>query len=439
MDVDAGPLKGNIRKLYAFSVLKMTLFPMAVITLFWKDQIGLSLTEILLLQAIFSVACIVMEYPSGYLSDRIGYRSALILACLLAIAGWSFYTIATSFAGVLLAEIILGAAWAFISGSDTALLFETLRARGLEGSYARFDGRITGAAQTGEAAGALFAGVMYAAWPLMPFIFQIGIWIICLILCISMVEPPQESEAAIRSHLAEALRTCRYAFLDNRHIRATILFGALLGLASFYTVWLIQPYMQETGVPLAWFGPAWAGANLTVALFSLISHRLHFGVGHFRHGGPLHRPDRCRLCGAGPDGDSGKLSLLLPADRHARPAGTAHAQPPAAGRAKEQQGQHPVPAQPVLPRPVCRHRPPGGLGRRSSRPATDLRFPGDGFHRYCCCLPPGCSCGLCLGGSKARVVSKLIPHFYEISWMIRYTSIRSRRDRSSVWSCLHPR
>lgn len=280
MYTDARPIGSNITKLYAFSVLKMTLFPMAVITLFWKDQIGLSLTEILLLQAIFSVACILMEYPSGYLSDRIGYRSALILASVLAIAGWSLYTIAKSFTGVLLAEIVLGGAWAFISGSDTALLFETLRASGWEDNYARFDGRMTGAAQTGEAVGALFAGVMYAAWPLMPFVFQIGVWMTCLILCISMVEPPQESETVIHSHLAEALRTCRYAFFDNRHIRATILFGSLLGLASFYTVWLIQPYMQETGVPLAWFGPAWAGANLTVALFSLISHRLHFELGH---------------------------------------------------------------------------------------------------------------------------------------------------------------
>jgi MFS family permease len=280
MTTRAMPLRGNIGKLYAFSVLKMTLFPMAIITLFWKDQIGLSLTQILLLQAIFSVASILMEYPSGYLSDRLGYRSALILASLLAIAGWSIYTIAASFTGVLLAEIVLGGAWAFISGSDSALLFETLRARGREADYTRFDGRMTGAAQTGEAAGALFAGVMYASWPLMPFMLQIGIWIICLVLCISMAEPPQESETAIQSHLTEALRTCRYAFLDNRHVRATILFGTLLGIASFYTVWLIQPYMQKTGVPLAWFGPAWAGANLTVALFSLLSHRLHFGLGH---------------------------------------------------------------------------------------------------------------------------------------------------------------
>jgi MFS family permease len=157
MKVDSRPLRGNIGKLYAFSVLKMTLFPMAVITLFWKDQIGLSLTEILLLQAIFSVACILMEYPSGYLSDRIGYRRALILASLLAIVGWSLYATARSFAGMLLAEIVLGAAWAFISGSDTALLFETLRARGWDESYARFDGRMNGVAQTGEAAGAMYA------------------------------------------------------------------------------------------------------------------------------------------------------------------------------------------------------------------------------------------------------------------------------------------
>jgi MFS family permease len=32
--------------------------------------------------------------------------------------------------------------------------------------------------------------------------------------------------------------------------------------------------MQQSGVPLTWFGPVWSVANLTVALFSLASHRL---------------------------------------------------------------------------------------------------------------------------------------------------------------------
>lgn len=274
------PLDTNIARLYVFAFLKMTLFPMAIITLFWKDHIGLSLTEILVLQGLFSVASVVMEYPSGYISDRLGYRAALLIATLFGILGWSFYLVAATFAGVLLAELLLGVCYAFISGSDSALLFETLRAGGREEQYARCDGRMTGWGQIGEAGGALFAGLLYATAPLLPFVLQIGVWSLALLLALSLCEPPVEEVPATKSHLAEALSVCRYALWDNPAVRNTMLFGTLLGLASFYTVWLIQPYMQQTGVPLAWFGPAWAGANLMVAAGSLASHRLRnlFGL-----------------------------------------------------------------------------------------------------------------------------------------------------------------
>ncbi|MBU1234841.1 MAG: MFS transporter, partial [Proteobacteria bacterium] len=56
----------------------------------------------------------------------------------------------------------------------------------------------------------------------------------------------------------------------------------VLGLASFYPVWLIQPYMQDGGVPLAWFGPIWAVANLSVALFAMASYRSHLKLGDRR-------------------------------------------------------------------------------------------------------------------------------------------------------------
>src|SRR5512137_1161054 len=97
------PILRNLPLLNTFAFLKMALFPMAIITLFWKDQIGLTLSEILLLQAIFSVATVIMEYPSGYLSDRLGYRFSLLLASLLGISGWLTYTVAGDFLTVLLA------------------------------------------------------------------------------------------------------------------------------------------------------------------------------------------------------------------------------------------------------------------------------------------------------------------------------------------------
>ncbi len=270
---------GNIRKLYAFSFLQKTLFPMAIITLFWKDHIGLTLTQILLLQSIFSIATVALDYPAGYVSDRLGYRVALNIASLFGIIGWGIYTIAGSFGEVMLAEILLGISMSFVSGSDSALLYETLRAEGNERLYARFEGRMNGFAQTGEALGAVFAGVIYAAFPLLPFFLQVGVWIVALFVTRLMVETPREKAVQARSHLAEAFRTARFAFIDNRRLRNTILLNTLLGIASFFPVWLIQPYMRQTGVPVEWFGPVWTGANLSVALGAIISHRMHLKLG----------------------------------------------------------------------------------------------------------------------------------------------------------------
>ena len=271
-------LQRNIPLLYAFSFLQMTLFPMAVITLFWQERIGLSLSQILLLQGIFAAAMVVMEYPSGYLSDRIGYRSALTIASLLGLVGWGCYTVADSFRDVLIAEVLLGISTSFISGTDSAMLFESLKADNREGGYARCEGRSTFFGQTGEAAGALFAGLLYAHWPLSPFVLQVGVWLLALAATRGLAEPQREPLHRA-SHLNAALSSLRYVFVENRRLRVTILLSVALGLSSFYPVWLIQPYMRDNGVTLASFGPIWAGANLIVALCAVLSHRVWGALG----------------------------------------------------------------------------------------------------------------------------------------------------------------
>jgi MFS family permease len=267
-------MTSNILKLNIFAALKMMLFPMAIITVFWKDQIGLSLSEILLVNVFFSAANLVMEYPSGYVSDRLGYRLALVIACLFGIGGWTAYLFAHTFWHVIGAELLLGVCYAFISGSDNALLYETLRAGGRTELYTRCDGRMAGWAQIGEAGGALCAGLMYVTAPLLPFMVQIGVWGIALAVALSLHEPKAEKGPKITSHLSEALRISRYGLVEKKLLRATMLLGMLLGLASFYPVWLVQPFMQQCGVPVAWFGPVWAGANLTVAFCAYHSHKV---------------------------------------------------------------------------------------------------------------------------------------------------------------------
>src|SRR6185436_10727341 len=118
----------NVRLLIAFAAFQFILFPIPIITLFWKDQIGMSLADIMVLQAVFGLAVVLFEFPSGYVADRVGYRRSLLIGAALWCAGWAIYSVAVSFAEVMAAEVVLGGGSAFISGADRALLWVSLEA-----------------------------------------------------------------------------------------------------------------------------------------------------------------------------------------------------------------------------------------------------------------------------------------------------------------------
>ena len=52
----------NVRLLIAFAAFQFILFPIPIITLFWKDQIGMSLADIMILQAIFGMSVVLFEF-----------------------------------------------------------------------------------------------------------------------------------------------------------------------------------------------------------------------------------------------------------------------------------------------------------------------------------------------------------------------------------------
>src|SRR6266542_3686743 len=87
----------NARLLIAFAAFQFILFPIPIITLFWKDQIRMSLADIMVLQAISGLSVALFEFPSGYLADRVGYRRSLLVGTSFLMAGWLLYTRAESF------------------------------------------------------------------------------------------------------------------------------------------------------------------------------------------------------------------------------------------------------------------------------------------------------------------------------------------------------
>jgi len=268
----------NAGLLCAYRALQMTLFPVAVVTLFWKDRIGLDMAEILTLQGLFGLSMAVFEFPSGYLADRLGYRRTLFAAALVHAAGWSLYLVADDFASVLAAEVVLGLGQSLVSGADHALLFESLAASEREGEFARWDGRVRFFGQTAEGTAALVAGLLYAWAPRLPFVLQLVVWLANAVVAWRLVDVPREPVER-RGHLREIASMVAEVFVRNRRLRAVVLLTIVLGLASFVPVWLVPLYAREAGVATAWLGPIWAVANYTVALGSLWSHRVRRALG----------------------------------------------------------------------------------------------------------------------------------------------------------------
>lgn len=269
----------NARLLIAFAALRQVVFPIPVITLFWRRQLGMSLADIMLLQAIFALAATVFELPSGYVADRIGHRRSLLVAALCFIVGWAGYVRAETFAAAVAAEVALGIGVAFASGADSALLYLSLQAAGRESQYARFEGRMQAAAQTSEALSSACGGWLYSVAPRLPMWLQMPAAVLELGVVLAMRQAAPPSATAPTTHAQRLTRVLRLALRDHRRLRTAIALSVVLGMSSFVLVWLIQPYMEERGVPEPWFGPVWAVANLWVGLMALASHRVAAGLG----------------------------------------------------------------------------------------------------------------------------------------------------------------
>ena len=72
----------NIWKLNLIQAFRWFMLIMPVIVLFYKEN-GLSMQDIMVLQALYSLALVIFEVPSGYFSDTLGRRNSLVAGSIL--------------------------------------------------------------------------------------------------------------------------------------------------------------------------------------------------------------------------------------------------------------------------------------------------------------------------------------------------------------------
>ncbi len=269
----------NIANLYIIKIAKWFNLVMPVVVLFYQSN-GMGMQEIFWLKSIYSVGIVMMEIPSGYLADVWGRKKSLLTGAVLGTVGFGLYSISHGFWAFALAELVLGIGYSFVSGSDSAMLYDSLKEAQQEKKYIKQEGWITSTGNFAEAIAGVCGGLLATVTLRTPFYFQFAIASMAIPAALLLKEPKLHGRELSRTFRG-ILRAVKETF-SHVELRSALLVSSFTGTASLTFAWFVQPYFQQAGLPVSLFGVMWTVLNLTVGVSALFSYKVEHLLGQRR-------------------------------------------------------------------------------------------------------------------------------------------------------------
>lgn len=258
-------IKSNIWKYYVFHFLYGLIFFLPFLIYYFQD-LGFSLTEIMLMNGGFAVSLFIFEVPTGYIADKIGRKKSLIICVLLYIFSVLLLIFTDKFILIFSAFILYGLADAFLSGADTALLYDSLIELKSEKDFKKIDGKAKFFMEIGIIIAAIAGSYIVSYGIRIAIIVTLFTYIIMLPLTISFIEPKPHKKKTDnpKSIILDSIKTPK---LLKVFIYSFFVFGLAQTTFMFY-----QPFLREVSVPIFWFGWIFAFFSIVSAICSYKAH-----------------------------------------------------------------------------------------------------------------------------------------------------------------------
>lgn len=272
-----GSLRRFLDVYYAYVFLFDFMLAYAIYTALFVLE-GISVAEIGVLLAFWSASAIVLEMPSGALSDHFDRRTLLVVAPLLkaltficwGVAGGNFWLYGLGF-------LFWSAGQALQSGTREALLYERMAEAGRSDDFDKVLGRDNAAEGLGIGAGALIGGFVaqwnmdWAIWLSIPPLLlgaTLALWLRDVRR--DRITDPAETPITYLSHFSDAIGE----FRRHADLRFVTIYMAV-GLITFELLEEFdQLYYLAVAVPIWLWGVLAGGVELVYAWASIAAHRL---------------------------------------------------------------------------------------------------------------------------------------------------------------------
>ncbi|MEM7323350.1 MAG: MFS transporter [Actinomycetota bacterium] len=172
------------------------LFWMPTSFLFLLEQYGLR--SALGVQAIYYAAVVLLEVPSGWFSDQLGRVLTMRLVAVWWLIAHLLFVVSpgtVGLIGVAIAQIFLAAGYAFLSGTDVMLHFDTLEALGRADEFDDREARSRRGLLGVTAVTALIGGAVGLVDLRLPFLLSLCAAAVQFLVTLRLVEPPKADAA----------------------------------------------------------------------------------------------------------------------------------------------------------------------------------------------------------------------------------------------------
>lgn len=227
----------NNKNLYlysGFSILSSFILTRGVFLVYLASK-GLSVLEIASYQAVYSIFTTFFEIPTGYLGDKIGKKSSLIIGSTLLVLQVFFMMINNNHFLFMVLAAMEALAYTFLSGSDSALLFEIIKSDGKKNdeAYLRVNSRLLSIKSVVTGTALLIGSVIAKfSWTLL-YLLTILILLVSILVLLFVHEPKIEKQVQVGKNRKFSFSSIKSLIANNitysnKKIFITFLVGSSL-------------------------------------------------------------------------------------------------------------------------------------------------------------------------------------------------------------------
>ena len=211
---------------------------------------GLSMSQILVLSAVYFAGTALLGIPLARLADRWGYRRALVAGAGVLALGAAFAALAHGHGVFIAAQIALAAGAALDSGTDSAYLFQHLDRRGATlDQYRRHEARSASIKLSGNVVGFAIGGLLASWSPALPFAAG-ALFAACAALFATRLDDAPRAAAVRAGRLADRVRT----LFTAADLRRLLVLAALCAAMARVALSTAAPYLASLDVSLVAIG-----------------------------------------------------------------------------------------------------------------------------------------------------------------------------------------